>query len=209
MPRLARNGLAYPPAVGQHLQSSERQAAEQAVLERLVHVLHGPHLGAHPALADLLVKISELRFGCVARSDSIERGLRGEHARFHREVNAFEPQRVEKPCRIADNQRTVDRTFRQRQPTALGQRLRAVADHLAAPQQLADKRVQLELLECDMRIERGILVVEARDETNRQPRIRHRVDESAAEFLLIERISEGVHHGTARQAGRRARPTAP
>src|SRR5688572_18924177 len=57
-----------------------------------------------------------------------------------------------------------------------------------------------------MRIERGILVVETRDETNRQPCIRHRVDETAAEFFLIERISEGVQYGTARQAGRRHVP---
>ena len=66
--------------------------------------------------------------------------------------------------------------------------------------------MQLELLKCDVRIERRILVVEAGDEPNRQPRIGHRVDEAAAEFLLIERISERVHHGAARQPARRHLP---
>ena len=60
----------------------------------------------------------------------------------------------------------------------------------------------LEAVERHVRIEQRILVVESDDETQRQPRLGHGVDEPAAELLLAKRVAQRVHHG----AGRRARP---
>ena len=141
--------------VGQHLQSGEGQAAEQAVFERLVHVLHGPHLGANPALrgssrrtqrASLRTCRPQRRRRTPSRRRACPSSSRGE---------CLSAAASSETRRIADDERAVDRTFRQRQPPAFRQRLRTIANHLAAPQQLADKRMQLELLKCDMRIERG------------------------------------------------------
>ena len=56
---------------------------------------------------------------------------------------------------------------RLRVPAALGQRLGAVAHHLAAAQQVGDERVQLEALERRVRIEQRVVVVEADDEADR------------------------------------------
>src|SRR5688572_1627562 len=93
----AGNSGTDPPALRQHLQPRERETAEQPVLERLMHMLHWPHFGADPALPDFLVVLHQPRFRRVARDDSIERGLRREHTGFHREMNALEPERIEKP----------------------------------------------------------------------------------------------------------------
>src|SRR5687767_6521709 len=82
MSRHAWNGLTNPPAPGQHLQSCKRETPEQAVLERLVHVLHGPHFGPDPALTNLFVERDEPRFGRIAGEDRVERGLCRKHARL-------------------------------------------------------------------------------------------------------------------------------
>ena len=119
----------------------------------------------------------------VARADRVERRLGGEHAGPHREVDALEPHRVQEPAGVAGDQRAVGVDARDRVPAAFGQRLGAVAHHLAALEQRRDERMPLEVLERDVRIEQRILVVEPDDEADRQPAVRHRVDEAAAELL--------------------------
>ena len=62
MSRHAGDSRTNPPAPGQHLQPGERETAEQTVFERLMHVLHGPHLGPHPTLAYFVVVLDQTRF---------------------------------------------------------------------------------------------------------------------------------------------------
>ena len=55
-----------------------------------------------------------------------------------------------------------------RVPAAFGQRLGAVAHHLAAVEQRRDERMLLEAVERHVRIEQRILVVEPDDEAERE-----------------------------------------
>ena len=110
------------------------------------------------------------------------------------------------PGGIADDDRAGDCALGQREPSTLGQRLGAVSHHLAAAQQAADERMELELLERDVGIEHRIFVVEPDDKADRQARVGHRVDEPAAELRLIQRISQRVHDGAARQSAGRHVP---
>ena len=52
----------------------------------------------------------------------------------------------------------------------------------------------------------GSLVVEPDDEPEREPPVRHRVDEAAAELLLPQRVAERVDHRAGRHAVRRHLP---
>src|SRR5262249_51951121 len=58
----------------------------------------------------------------------------------------------------------------------------------------------LEAVECHVGIEQRILVVEPDDEAERQLSLRHRIDESATEFLVFERVAKRVDDGARFQA---------
>ena len=101
---------------------------------------------------------------------------------------------------IARDQRAIHVRLRDRVPSAFGQRLGAVADHLAAVEQPGDERMLLEAIERHVRVEQRILVVEPDHETDRQPSVGHRVDEPAAELVVPQRIAERVDDGAGREA---------
>src|SRR5919201_2768216 len=117
-------------------------------------------------------------------------------------MDALQSHRVHETACVADDQRSIGVTPRNHVPTAFWQRLRAVANHLTAVEQRLYERMPLEMVERDVRIEHRILVVEAGDEPDRELTIRHRIDESAAEFLESQRIAHRVDDRPRRDAVR-------
>ncbi len=107
-------------------------------------------------------------------------------------MNAFEPHSVEKARRVADEQQPVGVRARHREEAALGNRFGAVANHLAAVEHRANRRMLLHPLQLVVRIGRRILVVETGHAADVEHVARHPVDESAAERLGGQRISERV-----------------
>ena len=73
----------------------------------------------------------------VVLQQRVKRGFGGEHAALDGEVNALEALRVEEAGGVADDHPAIAGQRRHRPPSAIGQRLCAVADHLAALEQLA------------------------------------------------------------------------
>src|SRR5205085_8520344 len=103
-----------------------------------------------------------------------------------------EPSGVEVAGGVAYDHESVAVHARHREVASLGYGFRAGREHLAAREDLADGGMRLEALELVMRVERGIAVVEADDETDVDDSVRHAVDECAAEGLHVERPAHGV-----------------
>ena len=78
-----------------------------------------------------------------------------------------ETHRVHEAASVAGDQPAVEVHTRHRVPAALRQGFRAIADHLAAGQQVRHQRVLLELQERLVRIEHRVFVVEPGDKTDR------------------------------------------
>ena len=76
----------------------------------------------------------------VARAHGVVGGVGGQHAAAHRQVDALEPHRVQEPGGVAGDQGAVHERRRDRVPPALGQRLRAVANHPPVREQLRRRR---------------------------------------------------------------------
>ncbi len=184
---------AEPSAARQDGQPRKGEPRNQTVVERLMHVTHGIELGAHGAAVDLVLIAGQPRGGGIAGANRVEGGLRGQHPRPHGEVDALQSQRVEKPARVARNEASGEVRPRDGVPPALRQCLGPVADHLAALEQPPHERMPLEAVERHVRIEQRIPVVEARHEADRELAVRHRIDESAAELLVPQRIPHRVH----------------
>ena len=121
-------------------------------------------------------------------------------------MDALEAHRVHEVRRVADDQGAVEEQLRLRVPAALGQGLGAVAHHLAAVENAADERMQLEVLEGGVRIEQRIAVVETDDEADRDAAVAHGVEPAAAELLLAQRIAQRVNDRARLQAIRRDVP---
>ena len=83
----------------------------------------------------------------------------GEHPAPHSQVDPLETQRIEKACRIADDQRPISVAPRDGVPAALRQRLRAVAHHLALGDDPLEEGVLLPLDEERVRVEGEVLEV--------------------------------------------------
>ena len=133
-------------AAGDLLQGRVRHPLEQAALESLVEVAHRESSRLIQLSRPLLERL-QLRGGKIAGQQRVERGFRGQHAALDGQVNAFEPLRVEEAGRVADDHPAVARQRRHRPPSAIRQRLGAVADHLAAFEQAAYERMLLEGLQ--------------------------------------------------------------
>ena len=112
-------------------------------------------------------------------------------------MDTLQTQRVEEPARITRNQRAGGVRLWNGVPSSFGQRLGAVPHHLAAVEEPCHERMPLELIERHVRVEERVLVVEPHDESYRQPPLRHRVEEPAAELIVPERITHGMHDGSA------------
>jgi hypothetical protein len=117
-------------------------------------------------------------------------------------VDAFEPRAIQESAGVAAEQHAVGRELRHRPPAALGNRLGAVGDGLAAGEQRAHERVGLEPLQVTVRVAGGIARVQAGDESDRPVRVVDAVDERAAERLGRERPVHRVDHAAFLHAAR-------
>ena len=164
------------------------------MLEALVEVAHRPQLLLDPALLDALLESFQHGEREVALHHRVEGGLGRQHAALDGEVDALKPLRIQEARRVAEHHPAVAGQRWNAPPAAIGQRLRAVADHLAAFQQLGDERMLLELLQHVLRIDAGIAIVEAGDEAERDQVVLGAVDPGAAVLVEGERIAHGVDH---------------
>src|SRR5206468_8973024 len=102
------------------------------------------------------------------------------------------PLRVEEARRVADEQEAVAVKLRDRVEAARGNRLRAVANHLPAFEQLSDERMLFEPLELGVRIKKRVLIIQAGDVTEIDDAILHPVNPAAAVCVRVRRIAERV-----------------
>src|SRR5438132_13135807 len=127
-----RIALAYPAAACELLQTSMNHAAHETVLKSLVEVTDFPKFISDPTGFDLLRVTANGGGGKIAAFHGVECRLRRQHAALDRQVNAFQLLRVEQSRRVASDHPAIAGHARQRPPTAIGECLGAVADHLAA-----------------------------------------------------------------------------
>ena len=109
-------------------------------------------------------------------------------------MNSFQPLRIEEAGAVADQQRDVGGGGGDGKISALGNRLRAVANHLPAFEQPAQPRMCFPLLESVVRVKARVLVIEAGDESDGKLRGGERINESAAELAFLERPAGGMNH---------------
>ena len=102
------------------------------MLEGRVEVSDASKLLRYPALAYETTVAFELLLREVFDQQRLEYGLRGEHAALDGRVDALQALRVEEARGVADEQEAVAVELRDGVEAARGNRLRAVADHLAA-----------------------------------------------------------------------------
>src|SRR5690348_15806196 len=98
-------------------------------------------------------------------------------------MNSLETLRIEKPGRVAEDHPAIPRDRRNGPPTAVWQRLRAVANHLAAFEQLGNERMLFEILQHVLRIEARVGIIEAGDEAERNDVVLAAVNPGAAIFF--------------------------
>jgi len=89
------------------------------------------------------IQAKSFRRGIILQQ-GFESGLRGDHAALHGEVNAFEARGIDEASGVAGNHEAVARESGERPPSAVGQGLRAIADHAPALEQFGDEGVTLE-----------------------------------------------------------------
>ena len=118
--------------------------------------------------------------GSVAGAERFVNRFRGEHAALDRGVNSLEALRIQQAGGIADDQAAVHVAARHRIPAAVGNRFRAVADELAAFENLLDERMRFEFLKRFVRIEERVVIFEADDHAERDAIILQAVNPSAA-----------------------------
>ncbi len=107
------------------------------MLEALMKVADLPELVLDPARFHSLLKIAERRGREIIFLQRFERSLGGQHAALDGEMNSLQPLRIQEAGGVAEDHPAVAGNRRNRPPAAVGQRLRAVANHLAAFEQLA------------------------------------------------------------------------
>src|SRR3981081_3962917 len=82
-------------------------------------------------------------------------------------MNSFQARGIQKTGGVSDDHPSIAGERRQRPPSAIGQRLGAIADHLSAGEQLANKRMLLEGLKHVLRVEARVPGGESRDKAER------------------------------------------
>ena len=177
----------------------------EAAVERLAHVPHLLEVAPDVALVHApVVAVQRARRGQVgAGLQLLVDGLGRQHARAHRVVDALQLGHVHESGGVAGEQRAGDvQPVGHREQAALRDGLRAPGDALAALEQRPDELVGLELLQQIVRRERGVAVVEADDEADRDHVVAHRVDERAAALAVLrrgaKRPAQRVHHAVER-----------
>src|SRR5437667_6566583 len=171
-----------------------KHAAHETVLESLVKVTDLQKFISDPTGFDLLRVTANGGGGKIAAFHGVECRLRRQHAALDRQVNAFQPLRVEQSRRVTSDHPAIARHARQRPPTAIGKSLGAIADHLAAGQQIANERVLLKTLQHMLRIEAWVFVIQSGDKSEGNDVVLAAVDPSAAVFFPSERPAHAVHN---------------
>ena len=126
-------------------------------------------------------------------------------------MNSLQSRRIQEAGRVAEDHPSISCNRRNRPPSAVRHRLRAVADHLAALEQLGHEGMLLEILQHVLRIEPRIGVVEACHESERYNVVfwsatGRAVNPRAAVFLRGEGPAHRVNHFPRRDAPRRHFP---
>ena len=190
----------------------EGAAHEEALVERLAHVPHLAELLPHVARADGVVVAVERPAASrdLAALERRERRLGGEPAGLDRVVHALEARHVDEPRALPDEHEAGRVELRgHRVEAALRDRLGAPRHALAAPQDLANEPVRLELLEEVVRRELDVGVLEPDDEPDRDVLVPHRVDPRPAELAVAARSCAGAIPSCGRSGGAAARPSRP
>ena len=195
--RLDAELLRREPALRHRHRRGVGTAEEEPLVEDLPHV---PHLAevaddvARPQL--LVVRVEGADPGRVlAAAERAPGGLGREPPRLDRVVDALQRRHVDEARALAREQqpRRVE-ARRQRVVPALGDRLGAPRDALAAVEDLPDELVGLELLQHVVHRELGVAVLEPGDESERDELVPHRVDERAAELAVLGALPERPAH---------------
>src|ERR1039457_6442188 len=82
-------------------------------------------------------------------------------------MNPLQSRGIQKTGGIADDHPSISGEGWQRPPSAIGKRLGAVAEHLAAGEQSCNERMLLERLQHMLRIEARVAIIEAGNEAKR------------------------------------------
>ena len=129
----------------------------------------------------------------AARRERLEGGPGGEDARLHGVVDALERRHVNEPRRVAHQEEALAvPPLRQRVEAALGNRLRAPLQQLAALEIAPEERMQLHPLEQLVHVERCVVVVQPNDQPDRDLARPERIHEAAAERVSGERPAQRV-----------------
>ena len=107
-----------------------------------------------------------------------------------RVVDALEDRDVDHPARVAGDDHAGRRELGHRPVAALGDRLGAPGDALAALEDPAHELGGLELLQQVVAGDGGVGVVQADDEADRHAVVAHRVDPRAAELLVLGAVAQ-------------------
>ncbi len=169
-------------------------------------VANFPKLIFDPAGFDFLLEARQRGGGRIIFLQRFESGFRRQHPALDCQMNSFESLRVEETGRVAENHPTVARDRRNGPPAAVRQRLRAVANHLAAFEQLRDEGMLLEVLQNVLRIKPRIGIIEAGHEAERNNVVLASVDPGAAILFRRQRPAHRIDHFARRDASRRNFP---
>ena len=186
--------VAQAASAGELLQPGVDHSAPESMLEALMEVADLPEFVLDPARFHSLLKITERGGREIIFLQRLERGFGGQHAALDGQMNALQPLRIQEAGGVAEDHPAIAGHRRNRPPAAVGQRLRAVANHLAAFEQLGHKRMPLELLQHALRIETRVGIVEPGDEAERDHIVLAAVNPGAAVFLRGQRPAHGVNH---------------
>src|SRR5438132_9169760 len=181
-------------------------AAHETVLKSLVEVTDFPKFISDPTGFDLLGVTANCGGGKIAAFHGVECRLRRQHAALDGKMNALEPLRVEQARRVASDHPAIAGHARHRPPTAIGECLGAIADHLSASQQLANERVLLKTLQRMLRIEAWVFVIQSGDKSEGNDVVLAAVNPGAAVFFPGERPAHAVDNFTRAYPIRRQLP---
>src|SRR6266436_6490463 len=121
-------------------------------------------------------------------------------------MNPLQARGIQEAGGVSDDHPAIAAERRQRPPSSIGKRLGAVADHLAASEQLANKRMLFEGLQHVLRVEAGVAVVESGDEAEGDYVVVRAIYPRTAVFFCGERITHGVDDFARLDATRRNFP---
>src|SRR6266566_6015776 len=121
-------------------------------------------------------------------------------------MNPLQARGIQEAGGVADDHPSIAGERRQRPPSAIGKRLGAVSDQLAASEQLANKRMLFESLQHVLRVEARVAIIESGNEAEGDDVVFRAINPCAAVFLRGQRITHGVDDFTRLDATRRNFP---